>query len=56
MFKDDFFVRKLDENLIMCVGDDYVIFLFEYKVWLGVFIIFGIVDELVSFDGCESCV
>ena len=54
MLKDDFLARKLDENLIMCVGDDYVILSSEHKVRLGALISLGIVDEPVSLDGCES--
>ncbi|CAH3165890.1 unnamed protein product, partial [Pocillopora meandrina] len=54
LLKDDFLARKLDENLIMCVGDDYVILSSEHKVRLGALITLGIVDEPVSLDGCES--
>ena len=54
LLKDDFIARNLDENLIMCVGDDYVILSSEQKVRLGALISLGIVDEPVSFDGCES--
>ena len=54
MLKDDFIARNLDENLIMCVGDDYVILSSEQKVRLGALISLGIVDEPVSLDGCES--
>jgi len=32
LLKDDFIARNLDENLIMCVGDDYVILSSEQKV------------------------
>ena len=54
MLKDDFIARNLDENLIMCVGDDYVVLSSEQKVRLGALISLGIVDEPVSLDGCES--
>lgn len=54
LLKDDFLARKLDENLIMCVGDDYVILSSKHKVRLGALITLGIVDEPVSLDGCES--
>lgn len=54
LLKDDFIARKLDENLIMCVNDDYVILSSEQKVRLGALISLGIVDEPVSLDGCES--
>ena len=54
LLKDGFIARKLDENLIMCVNDDYVILSSEQKVRLGALISLGIVDEPVSLDGCES--
>jgi len=54
LLKDDFIARNLDENLIVCVGDDYVILSSEQKVRLGAIISLGIVDEPVSLDGCES--
>ena len=54
LLKDDFIARNLDDNLVMCVGDDYVILSSEQKVRLGALITLGIVDEPVSLDGCES--
>ena len=54
LLKDDFIARNLHENLIMCVGDDYVVLSSEQKVRLGALISLGIVDEPVSLDGCES--
>ena len=53
LLKDDFIARNLDDNLIMCAGDNYVILLSEQKVRLGALITLGIVDEPVSLDGCE---
>ena len=55
LLKDDFIARNLDDNLIMCVGDDYVILLSQHKVRLGALISLGIVDEPVSLNGCEGC-
>ena len=55
LLKDDFIARNLDDNLIMCVGDDYVILLSQQKVRLGALISLGIVDEPVSLNGCEGC-
>ena len=52
--KDDFSKRGLDENLIMEVGDDFVILSSATKIRLAALITLGIVTEPVSLDGCES--
>ena len=54
MLKDDFIARNVDETLIMCVGEDYVILSSKQKVRLGALISLGIVDEPVSLDCCET--
>ena len=46
--------RNLYENLMVCVGNNYVILSSEQRVQLGALITLGIVDEPVSLDGCES--
>ncbi|CAB4035562.1 Hypothetical predicted protein, partial [Paramuricea clavata] len=52
--KEDFSKRGLDENLIMEVGDDFVILSSATKIRLAALITFGIVTEPLSLDGCES--
>ena len=52
--KDDFSKRKLDDNLIMEVGEDCVILSSTEKVRLAALITLGEVSEPVSLDGCES--
>lgn len=52
--KEDFQKRNLDENLILEMGDDYVILSSSEKIRIGVLITLGLVSEPVSLDGCES--
>lgn len=35
LLKEDFIFRGVDENVILDVGEDYVIFLLEYKIRYG---------------------
>ena len=52
--KEDFVKRGLDENLILEVGEDYVILSSEVKIRIAAQITLGLVTEPVSLDGCES--
>lgn len=52
--KEDFSKRALDENLIMEVGEHYVILSSEEKLRLAALITMGKFTEPVSLDGCES--
>ncbi|CAB3984331.1 Hypothetical predicted protein, partial [Paramuricea clavata] len=54
LLQDDFTKRGLDKNLILKVGDDFVILSSEHKLRLGALITLGLVEEPVSLDGCES--
>jgi hypothetical protein len=54
LLKDDFLKRNLDNNLILEVGDNYVILSSEEKLRLAALITIGVVNEPVSLDGCES--
>ena len=42
------------EDLILEVGNDYVILLSSEKICLGVLITLGLISKPVSLDGCES--
>ena len=54
VLKEDFVKRGLDENLILEVGEDYVILSSEVKIRIAAQITLGLVTEPVSLDGCES--
>ena len=54
LLREDFARRHLDENLILELGDRYVILSSEEKVHLATLITLGIVQDPVSLDGCES--
>lgn len=54
LLQDDFGKRNLDKNLILKVGQDYVILSSEQKLRLAALITLGHVEEPVSLDGCES--
>jgi hypothetical protein len=54
LLKGDFLKRNLDNNLILEVGDNYVILSSEEKLRLAALITIGVVNEPVSLDGCES--
>jgi hypothetical protein len=54
LLQQDFQKRNLDENLILKVGEDFVILSSAQKIRLGALITLGYVDEPVSLDGCES--
>jgi hypothetical protein len=52
--KEDFAKRGLDGQLILEVGENYVILSSRQKIQLAALITLGIVQEPVSLDGCES--
>ena len=54
VLKEDFVKRGLDENLILEVGEDFVILSSEVKIRIAAQITLGLVTEPVSLDGCES--
>ena len=54
LLREDFRRRNLDDNLILEIGDNYVILSSEEKINLAALITLGIVKEPVSLDGCES--
>ena len=54
VLKEDFAKRGLDNNLILEVGDDFVILSSEAKIHLAALLTLAIIDEPVSLDGCES--
>ncbi|CAB4017615.1 Hypothetical predicted protein, partial [Paramuricea clavata] len=54
LLKEDFRKRDLDDNLIMEVGNDYVILSSEQKTGIAALLTLGKIEEPVSLDGCES--
>ena len=54
LLKEDFRKRDLDDNLIMEVGNDYVILSSEQKIRIAALLTLGKIEEPVSLDGCES--
>ena len=54
LLKEDFQKRGLDSQLIMEVGEDFVILSSEQKIRIAALITTGHIKEPVSLDGCES--
>ena len=54
LLREDFRRRNLDDNLILEIGDNYMILSSEEKINLAALITLGIVKEPVSLDGCKS--
>ena len=54
VLKEDFAKRGLVNNLILEVGDDFVILSSEAKIHLAALLTLGIIHEPVSLEGCES--
>ncbi|XP_033121548.1 uncharacterized protein LOC117120621, partial [Anneissia japonica] len=54
LLKEDFEKRGLDHNLILEVGEDYVLLSSEQKLKMAALITINKINEPVSLDGCES--
>ena len=54
VLKEDCVKRGLDENLMLEVGEDFVILSSEVKIRIAAQITLGLETEPVSLDGCES--